>query len=127
MKTPYAVAVLLYCAGIFALSSQPRIDTPSMLDIPGLDKFMHALEFGGLAALVSVGLRRSHPLMSPDRLFWIPWLFASLYGLSDEVHQLFVPMRTFDWVDWLADCGGAGLASGFLHRYGEVFSARKPA
>ena len=33
-------------------------------------------------------------------------LFGMLYGASDEVHQLFVPLRSFSAADWLADiCG----------------------
>lgn len=30
-------------------------------------------------------------------------LIASLYGASDEFHQIFVPARTCDPVDWLVD------------------------
>jgi VanZ family protein len=32
---------------------------------------------------------------------------ASVFGLTDEVHQLFVPFRESSWQDWLADTVGA--------------------
>jgi VanZ family protein len=32
---------------------------------------------------------------------------ASLYGMTDEAHQLFVPFRESSWLDWLADTVGA--------------------
>ena len=32
---------------------------------------------------------------------------ASVYGLTDEVHQAFVPLREASWQDWLADTMGA--------------------
>jgi VanZ family protein len=32
---------------------------------------------------------------------------ASLYGMTDEAHQLFVPFRESSWLDWLADAVGA--------------------
>jgi VanZ family protein len=32
---------------------------------------------------------------------------VSLYGMTDEVHQAFVPLRESDWQDWLADTAGA--------------------
>ena len=42
-------------------------------------------------------------------------VFASLYAVTDEVHQLFVPGRACQAFDWLVDtCGhlaGAGLAA----------------
>lgn len=36
-------------------------------------------------------------------------LFSILYAISDEIHQIFVPMRTPDMMDILADSTGAGL------------------
>jgi VanZ family protein len=46
-----------------------------------------------------------------------PWLFAlaaiacaSLYGITDEFHQSFVPGRVPDVVDWLVDTGAAAAA-----------------
>ncbi len=39
---------------------------------------------------------------------------ASLYGISDELHQHFVPGRTPDVHDWAADTWGAAAAIGVL-------------
>jgi len=32
---------------------------------------------------------------------------ASVFGITDEVHQFFVPFRESSWQDWLADTIGA--------------------
>ena len=40
---------------------------------------------------------------------------ASLYGVSDEVHQLFVPERMCDPVDWMVDTAGSALGSGITY------------
>lgn len=37
-------------------------------------------------------------------------LIASIYGLLDELHQLLVPGRSADVLDWLADFSGSILA-----------------
>ena len=37
-------------------------------------------------------------------------LIASLYGLFDEIHQMFVPGRSAEFLDWLADFSGSLLA-----------------
>ena len=36
--------------------------------------------------------------------------FAAVYGITDEFHQWFVPGRTADVNDWMADCTGAAIA-----------------
>ena len=36
---------------------------------------------------------------------------ASAYGVTDEIHQLFVPGRACDPVDWLVDTAGAALGA----------------
>lgn len=38
-----------------------------------------------------------------------------IYGLLDEIHQLYVPGRHFDLWDWAADCVGLCIAYVFFH------------
>lgn len=40
---------------------------------------------------------------------------TSLYGASDEIHQLFTPNRSVEILDWLADTLGAVTAGFFWH------------
>ena len=42
-----------------------------------------------------------------ERAILFSMLAAILYGLSDEIHQLYVPGRMFDILDILADSFGA--------------------
>ena len=113
MKSRYWLLSLLYCAGLFWLSHHSFDQRPD-LEIPGLDKLIHAILFGGLAAVVSTGIRRSGKETAPKWQFWAPILFALLYGLSDEIHQWFVPNRAFDPLDVLSDGAGALLAQAVL-------------
>jgi hypothetical protein len=115
---PYALTVALYCAAIFYLSSRPiPEDVEVIFFVPGMDKALHGLLYAGLAALVSVGLWRSNERLSRARLVWIPTAFATLYGLSDEIHQRFVPQRTFELADLVADFAGAWIAAHGLARF----------
>lgn len=113
MKFHYYLITFLYCAMIFWLSSMPApIDAIPLavrlgIPIPHLDKIVHAVVYGLLAAIVSLGLRRSGRNVSPKIQFHLPWIFASLYGLSDEIHQYFVPERNSDVADFLANTSGA--------------------
>ena len=118
-KKRYAVATLLYCGVIFALSAQsePPGTEWSFLDLPGIDKVAHAILYAGLAGVVSLGIWRSNESVRAPIRFWIPVLFALLYGLSDEIHQIYVPERSFDWMDLLADGVGATIVQVPLFAY----------
>ncbi len=55
----------------------------------------------------------------------MPVIFAIAYGVSDEVHQWFVPRRSFDPWDLVADAAGAVLAGYALHRWRHLVHARR--
>lgn len=91
---------------IFFLSHQPG-DTLSLPSLPNIDKLMHGLVYGTLAAAtlyaISGEFFRKFPLRSS--LFVV--LFCLLYGLSDEWHQSFIPGRFPSGWDIAADTLGA--------------------
>ncbi len=109
MRPSFIALTIAYCAGIFWLSSSvsPVDATPRF---PQEDKVAHIVLYGGLAAVVSFGIRRSGKPASFRKQFWAPVVFASLYGISDEIHQLFVPHRFCEFGDMLANATGALLA-----------------
>jgi VanZ family protein len=114
MRFHYLLVCLVYCAGIFWISSQPR-PLGIQLSIPGLDKVAHFLAYGGLAGLISVGMRRSGRSYRPAVLFWLPIVLTAFYGVSDEFHQYFVPQRSCSVGDALADVSGAMAAQAVLY------------
>ena len=105
----YWVPVALYAGTIFYLSSQshPEDELPSFLFEEVSDKVLHAVEYAGLGGLCYRAFRWgvSGQVASHALLFAI--VTASLYGMTDEAHQLFVPLRESGWQDWLADTIGA--------------------
>ena len=116
LKLPYLLAITLYCSGIFWLSHQsnPPVPDNEIFLFPGADKLAHCLLYAGLAGLVSTGIRRSNPTVKSSIQWFVPVFFAILYGLSDEVHQLYVPDRCFELLDLLSDGVGATLAQSCL-------------
>jgi VanZ family protein len=92
-----------YALVIFALSSQP--DPLGVQRLPPFaDKIIHALVFGGLSFVLHMAWRRSFP---GRPWFWPVIVITALYGLSDEIHQSFVPGRFMDAWDLMADTVGA--------------------
>jgi len=107
--------VVLYCGLIFALSSVSSVPA-----LPGgiSDKLAHALLYSGLGLLVSRAMTGGGPgqLSFPSLMAVVG--FAAAYGLSDEVHQLFVPTRQFDPRDLSADVVGAAVGAGVWWLWG---------
>lgn len=86
---------------IFLISSFPAPEELSVF--PRADKLYHILEYGLLASFIYLAREKSRASIYP---ILIPFLIASLYGISDEMHQYFVPGRQADMFDALADAAG---------------------
>jgi VanZ family protein len=105
----YWAPAVLYAGMIFYLSAQshPEEQLPSFLLKNVSDKVLHAVEYAVLGGLCYRAFRWgvSGQVASQALLFAI--VTASLYGMTDEGHQFFVPFRESSWLDWLADTTGA--------------------
>lgn len=97
--------VVAYMALIWHLSSRSRIPGLESPPFPHFDKVLHACAFGGLAFLLLLAFLASRRCGRA----WTGWsvLGATLYGVVDELHQSYVPGRSADVLDLVADGGGA--------------------
>jgi len=86
---------------------------PAVFDFQ--DKFLHYAAYFVMGVLAVRALR--HFVRSRERITLIAALFCSLYGLSDEWHQSFVPGRDASFSDWLADSIGAVMAVWVMSRF----------
>lgn len=93
------------------LSNQPALPMGVSLP-PPFDKLAHFTAFGTLAVCLELTLRWTHHDLPVYRRHLLIFFGVSLFGASDEWHQLFVPGRACEFFDWVADSlGGAfGLA-----------------
>lgn len=80
----------------------------SIPEIPYLDKLLHAGAYALLSALFFRAYRQTTRFK--DKLYLIAILSilsSTLYGISDEFHQYFVPYRSADVMDAFADFSGS--------------------
>ena len=105
----YWVPVALYAGVIFYLSTQshPEDDLPSFLFEEVSDKVLHAVEYGILSLLCYRAFRWAAGPAVARQAVVLAIVTASVYGITDEAHQFFVPFRESSWQDWLADTIGA--------------------
>ncbi len=94
-------AAVAWAAFLFAESSSSTAGAFLANLPPGSDKVVHAGAFGLLGALVT--LASGKPLLGVG--------IALGYGVSDEIHQWFVPERAPELLDVLADTVGGAIGA----------------
>jgi VanZ family protein len=116
-------APMAWCAVLFLLSSIPDFSSPVRLSRWD-DKWGHILIYMPLGFFLMRALSDSRPGRQPKLLL----IVTTAYGITDEVHQYFVPGRMMDWRDAVADGLGVWLGSllyfGMRRRF-ENLSGRK--
>lgn len=101
----YWLPLFIYCLLIYIQSSYPSFEHPAQVLF--LDKFLHLIAYGILGALFFRAYRTLPIGNKYNVLILISILSSSLYGLSDELHQHFVPYRQADVIDALANIFGS--------------------
>ena len=101
----YWFPIILYCLLIFIQSSYPSIK--NALELPYLDKMLHFVAYAFLGILFLRAFKTSRIKNNVKLMLILSILLSFLYGISDEIHQYFVPYRNADLMDVLADMFGA--------------------
>jgi VanZ family protein len=103
--TFYWLPLIFYCLAIYIQS-----DRPALKHIPSFefsDKVLHFLAYAVLGILFYRAYQTLWIKKHWRMLVSLSILSASLYGLSDEIHQYFVPFRDADLLDVVANILGA--------------------
>jgi VanZ family protein len=111
--------VVLYLAFIFVLSSLSRTPT---LPFAVWDKGLHGMLYLGLGALLTRALSQGFRNPITPSMVLLITLCGTLYGVTDEFHQSFVPSRQVDALDVVADTVGAAVAAVALYAWGIIRS-----
>jgi VanZ family protein len=101
----YWLPVLLYCLSIFIQSSYHFPE--KIPSLPYIDKVIHFFAYAILGGLFFMAFRTQRFKENINMVIMLSILSSSLYGLSDEVHQYFVPYRDADMMDFFADVAGS--------------------
>jgi VanZ family protein len=107
-RFPYRYLALFYALLIFGVSAIPSLSAPP-LGIVLEDKIVHFFEFGVFSFLLFLAFYHSGSGFVKKYVFLFSSTAAVIYALSDELHQKFVPGRTCEFLDFVADCLGIAL------------------
>jgi VanZ family protein len=99
------VAFALVLAQLFLLDEPPLVrELKSFM----WDKSLHAMAFGSFSLLLWFGVGYDRPIAN--------WLMIGVVASLDEFHQIFIPTRSADILDVVADMVGAAIVTFILHR-----------
>jgi len=108
----YWVPLYAYAGLIFYLSSLSR-PLPEV-DIPFFDKSIHIFEYAVFGLLASRAFKNSPRKRFFENFKLLAILVSVIYGVSDEIHQGFIPGRQFSVFDMMAD-GLGGILGVFIY------------
>jgi VanZ family protein len=94
---------------IFYASSLPGRDIPSLF--PFQETAYHLSLFLILALFFSRALKNTYTDIRPLQAIFFTILFGIVYGITDELHQAFVPDRTVSGWDVIIDGIGSFIGS----------------
>ncbi len=97
-----------YALVILYLSTKPQTGLPP---IDHLDKLLHFIAYGGLGFLCAWALNYSI-VASWKRILLASTCIATIYGIINEIVQMYLPTRSTEILDALAN--GAGAVVGAL-------------
>jgi len=117
----FLLAAICWAGLIYFLSDLPGMDVIPLF--PGQDKVLHAIIFGVLGFLVLGAMQARARGYNPTQV-WTAVVLTAFYGMLDEFHQTFVPGRTADTWDVVADVSGAMMGIYVLYF---LTRRRKPA
>ena len=119
----YWLPPIAWMGMIFLFSSQAKVQVSDVYVLQfTFFKSLHMIEYGILSALLYRAFKNTgnRPLWQN---LYLAWLLAASYGMTDEIHQVFVPTREGRMRDIVIDSIGAGLILFLLWRY--VLTAKK--
>ena len=124
MRALYFLPALLWALLIYSLSTADPAQLPQ-IQFFSADKIGHLLFYAVLAAWLFWAMERAAWQSAKALPIWALLLGAAIaatYGAALEWVQAFLPHRSFDYADMLANCVGAALAiAGYL-----FFRAKAP-
>lgn len=112
----YPLSLLIVAAVLYLSFFKPP--TMEAAHFPGFDKLAHICMYAGLSGMLWFEFFRNHRL---QRAAWHGWIGAVLCpvllsGLIELLQAYATTYRSGDWLDFLANCTGVGLAT-VLARY----------
>jgi VanZ family protein len=116
---------IIYMIMIFYFSSLSYFPPGTLPAAKVSDLLKHAVLYFGLGVLFFFSYKSIKNANIKNKAFLLALVSTILYGISDEIHQLFVPNRVCSFYDIIANSFGAFLGVGIMYLIRKKFKSRK--
>ena len=100
------IPLIFYWLFIFIGTSLPSDELSTIVEIG--DKLKHFLAYFILAILLALNLHFQDKWKNVSINYLVyTFIICTFYGVIDELHQIFVPNRSAEFYDWVADLFGS--------------------
>lgn len=117
---------IMYMIMIFYFSSQSYFPPGTLPAIKVSDLLKHAVLYFGLGILFFFSYQSLKNPRLKNKTFLLALFSTIFYGITDEIHQLFVPNRVFSIYDILANSVGAFVGVGLSSLFRNHFKGKNP-
>lgn len=114
IKAKKLLPAVLWAIIITIVSSIPNLSTKGFR-FTMIDKVAHFSEYFILGLFTARAAGSGFG--KPSKVFWVSMILVAVYGILDELHQLFIPGRSTEVLDMTADVLGALAASAIYVRF----------
>ena len=117
LSRPYAAIAWTILIQVLLCLPGSTLPSGGMFDIPQLDKIIHIILFGGLTGLWCYYFYlKGKPARQLKTVFFVVYLLASANGIIMEyIQRDYIPNRSFDPADIIADVIAASIAYGICN------------
>jgi VanZ family protein len=108
---------VLYMMAVWHMSGRPQnayVELPNLSVDRFIKESLHLVEFAILYLLFVMAARYNGQLTARSNLIFA--VVSGLYGLTDEIHQAFVPYRSATLIDFIKDITGVTIAYLIIRR-----------
>ncbi|MBM2813588.1 MAG: VanZ family protein [Ignavibacteria bacterium] len=109
----FTLPVIMISSGIFWLSNQSRPPLPDLV-FELNDKFLHFIAYFIFGISILLAVQANGKKWNQRQIIITVIIIGFIYGISDEIHQYYIPGRSFDFFDWIADAAGICISLFFL-------------
>lgn len=118
-KIIFYLPLILISIAIFIISNMSQVSFPP-IHIFGKDKLLHFIAYFVYAVFALLAMIAYNKELAYKAII-MAFFMSVLFGLSDEIHQYFVPGRCADIFDLLADTLGISFAMLFRKQVYQIY------